>query len=101
MKLLVLDRDGVINEDSHGYIKSPDEWHAIPGSADAISELSRAGWTVVAVRSVIGAALGSGERTATVGRRGRYRRRRCSAAGAWLTDSTAGRAWVPPARSRR
>ena len=47
MKLLVLDRDGVINEDSHGYIKSPDEWHAIPGSADAISELSRTGWTIV------------------------------------------------------
>lgn len=47
MKLLVLDRDGVINEDSHGYIKSPDEWHPIPGSLDAISELSRAGWTIV------------------------------------------------------
>lgn len=47
MKLLVLDRDGVINEDSHGYIKSPEEWHPVPGSADAISELSRAGWTIV------------------------------------------------------
>ena len=37
MKLIVLDRDGVINYDSEGYIKSPDEWRPIPGSLNAIS----------------------------------------------------------------
>ena len=47
MKLVILDRDGVINEDSADYIKSADEWHPIAGSLDAIGRLSRAGWRVV------------------------------------------------------
>ena len=47
MKLAILDRDGVINEDSEEYIKSPEEWHPIPGSLDAIARLNRAGWRVV------------------------------------------------------
>ena len=47
MKLVILDRDGVINEDSPQYIKSPEEWQAIPGSLDAIARLGRAGWRVV------------------------------------------------------
>ena len=47
MKLLVLDRDGVINEDSPDYIKAPEEWLPIPGSIEAIAELSRAGWSIV------------------------------------------------------
>ena len=38
MKLLVLDRDGVINEDSPEYIKAPEEWFPIPGSIEAIAE---------------------------------------------------------------
>ncbi len=41
MKLLILDRDGVINEDSDAFIKSADEWIPIPGSIDAIARLSR------------------------------------------------------------
>jgi len=47
MKLVILDRDGVINEDSDQYIKSPEEWCPIPGSLDAIARLNRAGWRVV------------------------------------------------------
>ncbi len=43
MKLVVLDRDGVINQDSDQYIKSPDEWIPIEGSLNAIARLSRAG----------------------------------------------------------
>jgi len=43
MKLVVLDRDGVINQDSDDYIKSPDEWIPIDGSLNAIARLSRAG----------------------------------------------------------
>ena len=46
MKLIVLDRDGVINYDSDDYIKTVDEWIALPGALDAIARLSRAGWTV-------------------------------------------------------
>lgn len=47
MALIILDRDGVINEDSDDYIKSPDEWHAIPGSLEAISTLSHNGYQVI------------------------------------------------------
>ena len=46
MKLLILDRDGVINEDSDAYIKSVAEWRPIPGSLEAIARLSQAGWRV-------------------------------------------------------
>ncbi len=47
MKLVILDRDGVINYDSAEYIKHPDEWRPIPGSLDAIARLTQAGWRVV------------------------------------------------------
>ncbi|MGQ0530097.1 MAG: D-glycero-beta-D-manno-heptose 1,7-bisphosphate 7-phosphatase [Panacagrimonas sp.] len=46
MKLLILDRDGVINQDSDAYIKSVAEWHPIPGSLEAIARVSQAGWRV-------------------------------------------------------
>ena len=47
MQLVILDRDGVINEDAPGYIKSPEEWIPIPGSLEAIARLHRVGWHVV------------------------------------------------------
>lgn len=46
MKLVVLDRDGVINYDSKAYIKSEREWEPIPGSLEAIARLNNAGVTV-------------------------------------------------------
>lgn len=46
MKLVILDRDGVVNEDSDAYIKSVAEWQPIPGSLEAIARLSQAGWRV-------------------------------------------------------
>jgi D-glycero-D-manno-heptose 1,7-bisphosphate phosphatase len=46
MKLIVLDRDGVINQDSDAYIKHPDEWHPEAGALEAIVALKQAGWTV-------------------------------------------------------
>lgn len=45
--LFILDRDGVINFESTEYIKSPDEWRAIPGSIDAIARLTKAGHQIV------------------------------------------------------
>ena len=57
MKLLILDRDGVINEDSDAYIKSLDEWTPIPGSIAAIARLSQAGWTVAVATNQSGLAL--------------------------------------------
>ncbi|MFW2134632.1 HAD-IIIA family hydrolase, partial [Ectothiorhodospira haloalkaliphila] len=56
MKLILLDRDGVINRDSPDYIKSPEEWIPLPGSLEAIARLSRAGWRVVVVTNQSGLA---------------------------------------------
>lgn len=58
MKLVVLDRDGVINQDSPDYIKAPEEWIPIPGSLDAIASLSNAGWTVTVATNQSGLARG-------------------------------------------
>lgn len=45
-ELIIIDRDGVINFDSEAYIKTPDEWIAIPGSLEAIAQLSKQGYKV-------------------------------------------------------
>ncbi|HEU0230108.1 MAG TPA: D-glycero-beta-D-manno-heptose 1,7-bisphosphate 7-phosphatase [Burkholderiaceae bacterium] len=58
MKLAILDRDGVINQDSDAFIKSPDEWIPVPGSLEAIARLSRAGWHVVIASNQSGIARG-------------------------------------------
>ena len=47
MKLVLLDRDGVINRDSPDYVKSPDEWQPYPGSLEAISRLHRNHYRVI------------------------------------------------------
>jgi D-glycero-D-manno-heptose 1,7-bisphosphate phosphatase len=58
MPFIILDRDGVINYDSDYYIKSPDEWIPIPGSAEAIAMLNRAGFRVVIATNQSGVARG-------------------------------------------
>ncbi|MEJ2060229.1 MAG: D-glycero-beta-D-manno-heptose 1,7-bisphosphate 7-phosphatase [Gammaproteobacteria bacterium] len=58
MQLIILDRDGVINEDSDEYVKSPEEWIPIPGSLEAIAKLSQAGWCVVVATNQSGIARG-------------------------------------------
>ncbi len=58
MKLIILDRDGVINYESRAYIKSPDEWIPIPGSIEAIAELTAAGYTIVVATNQSGVARG-------------------------------------------
>jgi len=58
MKLIVLDRDGVINHDSDDFIKSADEWLPIDGSLDAISRLNHNGYTVVIASNQSGLARG-------------------------------------------
>jgi D-glycero-D-manno-heptose 1,7-bisphosphate phosphatase len=58
MKLIILDRDGVINHDSSDYIKSPDEWKPIPGSLEAIARLNRAGFRVVVATNQAGIERG-------------------------------------------
>ncbi len=58
MKLVILDRDGVINIESEAFIKSADEWEPIPGSLEAIATLNRAGYQVVVVTNQSGLARG-------------------------------------------
>jgi D-glycero-D-manno-heptose 1,7-bisphosphate phosphatase len=58
MKLVILDRDGVINQDSDAYIKSPEEWKAIPGSIEAIARLHREGYHIVIATNQSGVARG-------------------------------------------
>jgi len=57
-KLVILDRDGVINADSDQFIKSPDEWHALPGSLEAIARLNQAGYRVVVASNQSGIGRG-------------------------------------------
>jgi D-glycero-D-manno-heptose 1,7-bisphosphate phosphatase len=58
MKLLILDRDGVINEDSDAYIRTLAEWVPLPGAIEAIAQLSQAGWTVAIATNQSGLARG-------------------------------------------
>lgn len=58
MKLIILDRDGVINEDSASYIKTPDEWKPIPGSLEAVTRLNQAGYHVVIATNQSGVGRG-------------------------------------------
>ena len=58
MKLIILDRDGVINRDSDHYIKSPEEWKPIPGSMEAIAKLTHEGYRVVVATNQSGVGRG-------------------------------------------
>lgn len=58
MAIIVLDRDGVINYDSDTHIKSADEWEPLPGSIEAMAQLSRAGHQLVIATNQSGLALG-------------------------------------------
>jgi D-glycero-D-manno-heptose 1,7-bisphosphate phosphatase len=58
VKLIILDRDGVINHDSPGFIKGPDEWKPIVGSVEAIARLTQAGYRVVVATNQSGIGRG-------------------------------------------
>ncbi len=58
MKLIVLDRDGVINEDMERPVADPDEWIPLPGSLEAIARLHQAGWHVAVATNQSGISRG-------------------------------------------
>jgi D-glycero-D-manno-heptose 1,7-bisphosphate phosphatase len=48
-KLVILGRDGILNEYREGHVTAPDEWQAVPGAMEAVARINHAGWhTVVA-----------------------------------------------------
>jgi D-glycero-D-manno-heptose 1,7-bisphosphate phosphatase len=57
-KLVVLDRDGVINADSEHYIKSAQEWQPLPGSLEAIARLCQSGYQVIVASNQSGLGRG-------------------------------------------
>jgi len=77
-KLIILDRDGVINLDSDQFIKSPDEWKPIPGSLEAIARLNQWGWRVVVASNQSGVA------------RGKFTQAQMLALDAWMRAELAG-----------
>jgi len=58
MRFVILDRDGVINEDSDAFIKAPEEWVPIPGSLEAIELLTLRGYRIVVLTNQSGIARG-------------------------------------------
>lgn len=58
MKLVILDRDGVINQDSANFIKSPNEWISIAGSLEAIALLNQSGFRVAVATNQSGISRG-------------------------------------------
>ena len=59
MKLIILDRDGTINEDRDDYVKSAEEWVPIPGALEAIARLNHAGWHTVIATNQSGLGRGT------------------------------------------
>ncbi|HKM14605.1 MAG TPA: D-glycero-beta-D-manno-heptose 1,7-bisphosphate 7-phosphatase [Marinospirillum sp.] len=57
-KILILDRDGVINQDSDAFVKSAKEWIPLAGSIEAIAKLYKAGWTLAVATNQSGVARG-------------------------------------------
>ena len=58
LKLIILDRDGTINEDRDDFVKTPDEWVPIHGALEAIARLNHSGWHTVVVTNQSGLGRG-------------------------------------------
>ena len=58
MRLVILDRDGTINQDRDDYVKSVQEWVSIPGALEAVARLNHAGWHTVIATNQSGLARG-------------------------------------------
>ncbi len=57
-KIILLDRDGVVNYDSDDYIKSSKEWRPLPGSIQAISDLTQRGFRIYVITNQSGIGRG-------------------------------------------
>jgi D-glycero-D-manno-heptose 1,7-bisphosphate phosphatase len=59
VKIVILDRDGTINEDRDDFVKTPEEWVPIPGALEAIARLNHAGWHTVVATNQSGLGRGT------------------------------------------
>jgi D-glycero-D-manno-heptose 1,7-bisphosphate phosphatase len=57
-KLIILGRDGILNEFREDHIKAPEEWVPVPGALEAVSRLNHAGWHVVVATNQSGIGRG-------------------------------------------
>ena len=58
MKLVILDRDGTINEERAEFVESPEDWRPLPGALEAVAKLNHAGWHVVVASNQAGLGRG-------------------------------------------
>jgi D-glycero-D-manno-heptose 1,7-bisphosphate phosphatase len=58
VRLVILDRDGVINRDRPDFIRRPEQWRPLPGSLEAIAALCRAGYAVAVATNQSGVGRG-------------------------------------------
>lgn len=80
-RLVILDRDGVINQDSDAYVKSLAEWIPYPGAIEAIARLNRAGWTIAIATNQSGIARGYYDEPTLTGMHAELQRRVAQAGG--------------------
>jgi D-glycero-D-manno-heptose 1,7-bisphosphate phosphatase len=58
VKLVILGRDGILNEYREDHVKAPQEWQPVPGALAAVSRLNHAGWHVVVATNQAGIGRG-------------------------------------------
>ena len=57
-KLVILGRDGILNEYREGHVTAPEEWVAVPGALEAVARMNHAGWHVVVATNQSGIGRG-------------------------------------------
>jgi len=58
LKLVILGRDGILNEYREDHVKAPEEWVPVPGALEAVSRLNHAGWHAVVATNQAGIGRG-------------------------------------------
>jgi D-glycero-D-manno-heptose 1,7-bisphosphate phosphatase len=58
IKLVVIDRDGLLSQDPEAYVRGPEDWQPLPGAVEAVARLNHAGWRVVIATNQTGIGRG-------------------------------------------
>jgi D-glycero-D-manno-heptose 1,7-bisphosphate phosphatase len=58
VKLVILGRDGILNDFREDHVKAPEEWYPIPGALEAVARLNHAGWHAVVATNQSGIGRG-------------------------------------------